>query len=200
MLSSGFHQVIAPKAKTLNIIWGAFLAACVVYVVVAWIMFGLASGGAEPVLDSPSSGGLLPTIFAVVAILALGASVVAERMLLTPSRLETHLREVPTAASVLAFNSDFPATPSGNQTQLFDRLSDTEKRLVGLSIPYQTANIVIWACRESIVVLGLVLAVLQASFPVILPFAAVGFVTILLKVPRPASVYASRLDLARKFS
>ncbi len=38
MASAKFRAVIAPQARTLNVIWGAFLAAPFIYVGVAWVL------------------------------------------------------------------------------------------------------------------------------------------------------------------
>ena len=42
MLSTGFKTWIAPRARALLVIWGAILLAPVIYVVIAWFLFGRA--------------------------------------------------------------------------------------------------------------------------------------------------------------
>lgn len=200
MLSREFIRTVSPKAKVLNIIWGAFLAASVIYVFIAWIMFGQTGSAVETGADPAELPAFLPLIFAVLAIGALGASIVVERILLAPARLQAHIRQVPNAASVLATSRNPLGQPSAEKVRLFEGLSDEEKRLAGLVEPFQTAHIVIWALREGIVIMGLVLAILQASFTAVLPFAAVGFVALLLKVPRLMPFYERNFDLVRRIS
>ncbi|MGD9548519.1 MAG: hypothetical protein AB7V45_13380 [Candidatus Krumholzibacteriia bacterium] len=200
MLSREFIRTVSPKAKVLNIIWGAFLAACVIYVFIAWIMFSQTGRAVETGTEPAELPAFLPLVFAVFAIGALGASLVVERIMLAPTRLKDRIRQVPTAAAVLATNRNPLGQPSAEQVRLFEGLSDEEKRLVGLVEPFQTAHIVIWAMREGIVILGLVLAILQASFTAVLPFAAVGFVALLLKVPRLMPFYERNFDLVRRIN
>jgi hypothetical protein len=45
MLSPGFRKLIAPRARALGVIWFAFLTATIIYVALAWIVFGQ---GGEP--------------------------------------------------------------------------------------------------------------------------------------------------------
>jgi len=193
MLSPDFHRAIAAKAKVLNIIWGAMLAASLFYVVLAWIMSGQTGGG-----EAQESGPMMMTIISVVALGALGASIWAERRMLAPSRLAQYVEQVPAAGVLIAgLNGAVTATPE--QIQQFATLSDTEKRLAGLSVPYQMAMIVVWSLRESVVVLGLVLSVMQTSFAAILPFALIGVAALVQKAPRSAAFYERQLELVRRF-
>jgi hypothetical protein len=197
MLSPEFHQALAPRTKVLNLIWGAFSVACVFYVAIAWVMFEQPAG--SEVANGPAAGPgrMLPLIFAFAAMSMLAASFFVERLMLSPAKLAPHVQRTPVAEMILRTSQTGGSAPSPDQIRLFDGLSETEKRLAGLSGAYQTSQIIVWALREGIVVLGLVLAIMQGSFTAILPFAAVGFVTMLLKVPRPVSFYEGQLDFVR---
>jgi len=199
MLSPEFHQAMAPKTKILNLIWGAFTVACVVYVAVAWYILEQSGSSAAAMGQSEQPDPMLGMVFKVVAFSMLLASIAAERLLLAPSKLAALLKSAPEAATVFATNQVSPTSPSAEQARLFESLPEAEQRLAGLGGVYQTSRIVVWALREGVVVLGLVLAIMESSFPVILPFAAVGFITMLIKVPRPVSFYESQLDAARKY-
>ena len=199
MLSPEFHQTLATKTRILNLIWGAFSVACLFYVAISWIMFEQPGSNAAEAGAAAESDPMLTIIFAVVGMSMLGASIFAERIMLAPAKLAPHVQQAPSAAAVFALSRTGTSAPNSGQLALFAGLTETEKRLAGLSGVYQTALIVIWALREGIVVLGLVLAVMQSSFQAILPFAAVGLVTMLLKVPRPVAFYESQLDHVRKY-
>ena len=199
MLSPEFHQTMASKIKILNLIWGAMTFACVVYVAVAWFILEQSGSSAAMAGEATGPDPMLGIVFKVVAFSMLVASIVAERLLLAPSKLASHLKNVPSAAAVFATNQANSSAPSPEQIRLFENLSETEQRVAGLGGVYQTSRIIIWALREGVVVLGLVLAIMQGSFPAIIPFAAVGLLAMIIKVPRPVSFYESQLDAARRF-
>ena len=81
--------------------------------------------------------------------------------------------------------------PAGEGQGIFGNLSDSEKRLACLWPHYQTTTpIVVWAMREAIAVVGLVLAILQQDFRVVIPFAAAALILMLIKLPRPTRFFA----------
>ncbi len=200
MLSPQFHQVLAPRVKILNTIWGVFLAAGVFYVVIAWIMFGQAGGADEVPAETSAPRGMMQAIAAAVALTSLTASIFVERFQLAPSRLQAFVTRVPLVDAVFPSNQLGRTIPDPELARVYESLSDTEKRLAGLGNPYQTTQIMVWAMREAIVLIGLVLAIMLGSFTAILPFAVVGVAAVALKVPRPAGFIESQRDLAQKFS
>ncbi|MBM4131767.1 hypothetical protein FJ250_12195, partial [bacterium] len=80
MLSPELRAASAPRARTLNVLWGAFLAATVFYVAVT--MFAI--GDAEP-----AEGAAAPTLdpWILTAVLALAAAVAAAGSFLVPRLL-----------------------------------------------------------------------------------------------------------------
>jgi hypothetical protein len=66
------------------------------------------------------------------------------------------------------------------------KLPAAEQRLLSLWQHYQTTMIVVWAILESIAVVGLVLAIVQHDFWVVIPFASVAVLLMAMKRPRPA--------------
>ena len=197
MLSQGFNKVLTPKAKFLNIIWGAFMMAPVFYSVVAWIMFGKSATG-ELVWDADFlSGDPRLTISVIIALLALGASVYAERVMLSPARLQENVRKYPQFTDILPIKQGGMSQQSPALESIYNDLPETEKRLASLFVAYQTALIVNWALREAVVVVGLVVAIMCTSFTTVLPFAAVSMIALGLKVPRPTSFFEKNKNVVK---
>ncbi len=188
MLSTEFRKLIAPRAKVLNIIWGAISIAPVFYVAVAWIMFGQVAAGDLDASGLPPAGRSNLNLIGAIALIMLGlGSVYYERKFFGASVLKDKLARDPDWSLASP-----QGTMGGSQDGqgLFENLSDSEKRLAGLWPHYQTTMIVVWSMREAIAVVGLVLAILQEDFRVVIPFAAAAMILMLIKLPRPTRFFA----------
>ena len=173
MLSSDFKILIAPRARALFVIWGAITLAPVMYLVIAWFLFGQAEGpiaGVES--DLPWSQIGMGSLF----ILGIGATYY-QRFALGAGRLKAILD----SESVV---------PGGKDRDLVLKLSPAEQRLLSLWQHYQTTMIVVWAILETIAVVGLVLTILQRDFRIMIPFALAAIILMVLKRPRPAEFMA----------
>lgn len=169
MLSRDFKALIAPRARALFVIWGAIMLAPLMYVVVAWFLFGQTEGqgmGAETDLPWTQIGMGLLVLLGI-------AATYYQRVALGSGRLKA-IVEAP------------PVAPGGKDQDLFEKLPSAEQRLLNLWQHYQTTMIVVWAILEAIAVVGLVLTILQRDFRVIIPFALAAIILMVLKRPRPA--------------
>jgi F0F1-type ATP synthase membrane subunit c/vacuolar-type H+-ATPase subunit K len=163
MLTNAIKAAAAPQVRVMNIIWGAFMAAAPIYVFVASVYVRSAAPAAEE--------GVLQMVILEVA--AVAALVLAVASFLYPR---------------WAFGPGLPAdpprwAPSGG-AQAPD-LSDSDRRALSWLAHYQSTLIVVWALREGVVVLGLVVTIVRGQFNLLLPFAAAALVLLALGRPRP---------------
>lgn len=173
MFSPELRAAFAPRARALNVLWVAFLAATVFYVALAMFAVGgseLAGAAAE----SPADPWLLATLLAIAAVFAAAGSFVIPRLFLragggSPPKL-TGGRQGPTAAEASAAA----------------RLPASERVLLDLLPAYQTTLIITWALREAIAVFGVIAAVTMRQPAAAVPFAAVAFALLVLARPRVA--------------
>jgi len=173
MLSNAFKTWIAPRARALLVIWGAILVAPVMYVGIAWFLFGRTDhfqAAENPGLPWSQIG------MGLLLVLVLGAGYF-QRWALGGERLRAILATVPVPAA-------------GKDRDLFKKLSPAEQSLTGLWQHYQTTMIVVWAILESMAVVGLVLAILQRDFRVVIPFSVAAVVLLILKRPQPGKFFA----------
>lgn len=189
MLSVEFRNLIAPKTKVLYIIWGAITLAPVMYILVAWFLFGQ-TGDSFSLDSSLKSGSDLPLKeIGVGLLLVLGFSATFyQKKSFSDEMIAQKMSEDPVWTSGAA---QLGSGSSDSGGEIFLNLSDREKRLVGLWAHYQTTMIVVWALLESLAVVGLILAILQEDFRVVLPFAAAAFALMILKMPRPTRFFAA---------
>ena len=188
MLSADFKDLIAPRARVLNLIWGAFTFAPVMYAVMAWIMFGQASHTPNEIAPLAEGPGLPLKEIGLGLILVLGFSAIFyQKRSFSGDFLAKKMAGDPVwppAGSMMA------SGPGDQGREIFERLSASEKRLAGLWPHYQTTMIVVWALLESIAVLGLILAILQRGFWVMVPFACAAVILNVMKMPRPTRFFA----------
>ncbi len=188
MLSAEFKKLIAPRAKVLNFIWGALAFATVFYVAVAWFMFGQGTAGDLEASGLPSVGRSNLNLIGAIVLVMLGlGSVYYERKSFGASVLKDKLARDPDWS--LASSQGTGGGPGEGQG-IFENLSDSEKRLACLWSHYQTTMIVIWTMREAIAIVGLILAILQQDFRVVVPFGAAALILMLIKLPRPTRFFA----------
>lgn len=187
MLSSGFKELIAPQAKVLNLIWLAFLFATLVYVAIAFLMAGPGDAG-ETVSVPPAETGTMPLNgmgLALMVVLGIGATYYQKTALGTA----TLKKKIPAEPVWPPVGSPMTTGRPGEPNSTFDALPDSEKRLAGLWPHYQTTLIVVWAMLEAMALVGLVLAIVQGEFLVVIPFAAAAGIMLFLKRPRPAGFF-----------
>ncbi len=193
MLSPEFRRILAPAKRNLTIMWGAFMAACFIYSFIAWTV----TRSVKP--PAPRVDSEFLAIAIVCSAVVLAASVLVERFLLRPQRLEACVQH-PVAPAALYPQLNGPATQSKypELDRLFEELAPSEQHLAGLKAPYQTAQIVVWTMRESVAVMGFVLVILGGDLTAMLPFAAVALAAIALQPPRLEAFLERNIDLARK--
>lgn len=76
--------------------------------------------------------------------------------------------------------------PTELGTKAAASLPQSERVLLQYLPAYQSALIVLWAMREAIAILGVVLAILTRNFTIALPFAAAALVLVFMARPRAA--------------
>jgi hypothetical protein len=167
MQSPAFSALAAPMEKVRRVIWLAFNAATLLYVAMAWAMFGAGRPIGAIVPDHPLA---VPLI-----VLALLTTLFARRIgaLAMPER---RLREI------VARDPDPQALARNPQTHQIDQvrlqkivsLAPHEQRLLAAVSALFVPFIVQMACNESIALYGLVLSFVTRSFPPVLPFAALA--------------------------
>ena len=177
MPSSGFNAVIAPRARNLNVIWFAFLAAPFLYTIVGWV----ATRGGRPATGIDVPVGLLQVVLLLAATVLTLASYVYPRRALAEARLRRLLA------------GPFPGQPPAGMADL----EPVEQRLVLLFPHYQTTQIVSLAMREAIAIFGLVLAIVTGSFLMMVPWSIVAVGLISSQPPRSAEFLAGAMGLAR---
>lgn len=180
MPSSKFNAVIAPRARTLNIIWFAFLAAPFFYTVFGY----LATRGERPPTGTDLPVGLLQVVLLLAATLLTLASYVYPRRELAEARLRAVL------------GGPFPGQPPAGMADL----EPVEQRLVLLFPHYQATTIVSLAMREAIAVFGLVLTIVSGSFLMMVPWSIVAVGLISSRPPRPTAFLEGAMGLARAAS
>ena len=188
MLSADFKKLIAPQARILNIIWGALAFAPVFYVAVAWFIFGQGTAGDLEASGLPSVGRSNLNLIGAIVLVMLGlGSVYYERKSFGASVLKDKLARDPDWS--LAGTQGVGGVTIGGQ-EIFEGLPDSEKRLASLWSHYQTTMIVVWSMREAIAIVGLILAILQQDFRVVVPFGVTALILMLIKLPRPTGFFA----------
>jgi hypothetical protein len=180
MLTENFRKLVVPLARNLMIIWGAFLTAPLIYLFIAWTLGrqdGFAEGGAD--------AGLLGMVGALVMVLLVGASIVFERRAYSSATLRAKLAEPP------SFDRFFSRQTKGTAAArtLFESLPESEQKLACMFPHFQTTQVVIWAFREAVAVVGLALAILARDFTLALPFCLAGLVLVGIKPPRSAAFF-----------
>lgn len=136
MLSPDLKNFLSPMVRVMTIIWGAFMAATVIYVFVVWIMFGRNEptiAGAEEALPVP-----IAPIMGVLAFLVIAASIFVERWWFTGARIMAQLnRPAAYERLVPAQGAGAPGATAADR-QAFERLAESEQKLACLVPFYQT--------------------------------------------------------------
>ena len=188
MLSTEFRKLIAPQARVLNIIWGALAFAPFFYVAFAWFLLGQGDAGELDATGLPPVGRSNLNLIGAIVLIMLGlGSVYYERKFFGVSVLKDKLARDPDWS--LAGSQGISGTTIKGR-EIFENLSESEKRLACLWSHYQTTMIVIWSMREAIAVVGLILAMMQQDFRVAVPFGVAALILMLLKLPRPTRFFA----------
>lgn len=177
MLSNELRSLAAPQARVMMIIWGAFMAASVVYAVVGAVLMDL-----EPAHGGPDAT-MMQIIFAAVAISVAVSSFIVERILLAPARVARQLQQRPSVACLSGRNTSEISAIADR----FGRLAESEQRLLCLVPFYQTSMIVVWAMREAVAIIGLVLTIMLGRLLVCVPFIAVAVALLAFSPPRVAT-------------
>jgi len=168
MFSQTFHEVTRPMKRVQRAIWIMFNGAILAYVAVICFLFGLPTGGAEPLRSNPLSVPL-----GVLAVLTAITSLWSADLVLPKSRIR----------AVLDRQLD-PGDPAPiAQTSLADTehlariaLSDDEQRMRAL-IPFIfNALIVQLAFGNAIALYGLLLGYFSQSVTPMLPFVILSLI------------------------
>ncbi|MCP4570775.1 MAG: hypothetical protein GY838_00325 [bacterium] len=196
MLSSEFRKLIRPLAITLNIIWGAFLVAPIIYVGIAWFMFGMNDGAATDPPVSDFDPMLIQTILTVVAVVLVAASFIYRRWALSDEKVQDRMRSM---AAPDATVGGFSAQQLAALKDGMESLSPAEQRLATVFPHYQQTTIITLAMREAISIFGLVLTILKGDFATVVPFAVVSVALMAGQPPRVATFMERVLRVARSF-
>ena len=182
MLSTDFKILIAPKVRVLNMIWGAIAFAPVMYVGVAWFLFGQTAVAPSDTVPLEVGSGLPLTGIGLGLLLVLGFSATFYQKKSFSGNI---------LAKKMAGDPVWPSTGSKDcGREIFLKLPEGEQRLAGLWPHYQTTMIVVWTMLESIAVVGLILTIMERDFRVVIPFAAAAVILMVMKMPRPARFFA----------
>lgn len=194
MLSSEFIRILTPPTRVLHIIWAAFLTAPLVYVFIAWLMFGRKAQ--EPAIVTPGQidPALIQWTLTGVAAVQVVVSFVWRRRAFSDETLRAKMKGVDTGAGTALSAPQLVALQEG-----VDTLPTAEQRLANLFPHYQQTTIVVLAMREAIAIFGLVLAIISASFTMVLPWAGTAIVLMAAQPPAAQSFMESKLHLARSF-
>lgn len=163
MISPQLREQLAKTARPTLIIWGAFMAATLVYVAMAWMV-----SRSRPQL--PELPAFLPSLLALAALAALAGGVCCRRFLFTDAQL-LKAPESPPATSPSTI-----AVPEG--------AAPRERRLFAVLAFVQTRYVITWACFEAVAVIGLVAVLAGQPALTVVPFAAVALAAIALSRPR----------------
>lgn len=152
--------------RRLRLIWIAFMVAVGIYVFLGATVVAKSTEGEPPAMPVP-----VHLIFGLLALAEIVVYFLAPAFLLGESRLAQ-------AISRGASSVSLPET-AGSPADARNRA------LLALLAAYGNAMIVLWAVAESIAVYGLILTIVLRATTWLHPFAAVGFVLLALRPPRP---------------
>ncbi len=177
MQSPTFSALIEPMARVRRIIWLAFNAATIIYVLIAYMMFG--SGGSMAAIV-PANPLAIPLIIigALTALLSRRVSA----LIMPDRRLREIVARDPDPQSLARNQRTRRIDP--NRLQKIRSLSPHEQRLLAVASALFTPFVVRMALNESIALYGLVLSFISQSFPPVLPFAAVALALNLTVSPK----------------
>lgn len=171
MLSRELQQAVAPRARTLNVLWSAFLAATVIYVGVVAFALGSAASR-ESAAGAPPDPWLVTAVLAAMAVAAAAGSFFVPRLLLSGGK-----------GSSLAI-AGAGSAPTAAEAAAAPRLPESERTLLGYLPAYQTTLIIVWALREAIAVFGVIAAILTRQPATVVPFAVAALALLALARPR----------------
>ncbi len=161
MVSPSLQAAITRNKRTLLVIWLAFLAAPVIYLVVAYYVLAGSRAGATMHLPA-----FLPYVVLVGGLGLAG-------MVYTISRKQM----------ARAAKGDVAPSGAGGSVVAPPELDADERTLYFRLALYQTAMIIRWAGFEALAVYGLVLVVVMHTYPPIVYGAALALLLILLNRP-----------------
>jgi hypothetical protein len=130
--------------------------------------------------DAAAAPSVLRPVFGVVGFLLVVGSIFFERWWFSGRNIMAKLSGAPAFAQVNPQGGG-----KGPSREVFESLSESEQKLVCLVPYFQTGMIVIWAMREAVAILGLVLVILEKDFMVAIPFTLGAALLIVIKAPRP---------------
>ena len=192
MVSTEIVRFLAPRARVLNMIWGAFAVAPLIYVLVSWI---LTKNIVEP---QPSVDvELFKSLFAALALVCAVGSTFFRRWATSERVLQGKLSGAAASAGRATVGSIAGPIDAGPE---FANLSEVDQSLARGFVHWQTSLIVVWTLREALAIFGLVLVVLLQEFSVVLPFAGASLALVLLQPPRVQAFLEAAESLARTAS
>jgi uncharacterized membrane protein YbaN (DUF454 family) len=167
MESPTLSVLLAPMVRVKWLIWAAFNLATILYVALAYVMFGRLGliGSMVPPVSQTA------VLFLLAAITAIASRRVS-RWVMPDRRLEELLARGPDPES-LARNSQ-TGEINAQRLQKVRSLDPAEQRLLAASFSLFTPFVVELAFGEAIAIYGLVLSFWSHTFLPVLPFAAVA--------------------------
>ena len=179
MLSTVLNDAIKPRQRLLTTMWGAFMAATVIYVFVSWMVTRNPTAATAGATATPLDRNLVSAVLAVLSVALAAASYVYPRYAFSAGRLV----QAPRRGAGLGNARD----PGAIEAQAAAHLPESERALLKYLPAYQSTLIVVWAMREAIAVLGVILALLTREFTIALPFAGAALVLLAMARPQTAA-------------
>ncbi len=142
-MSPDFRDLVASQQRRLTVVWGAFVAATVLYTALGVVLSRQAMGPTAGLSSLPIVVGIATCGLAVA-----GAGAAAGRKLLTHALQGGNIR-----GTTLP-----PPRPLGRE------LTEDERFLISRLPAYQSVMIITWASYEAAAVVGLVLTILRRDF------------------------------------
>lgn len=186
MSSPTLRELLRPAMVVNSVLWFVLTASIFVYGAVAFLLAQQGPGPSDP----PPA---LPIVFSVLAVLTGLASLLVPRVLLSDRRIRQAMQ--PDVDPVTLARNPKLGVVDEERLRKIRTLDPSERKLLQLPGLYFTPFILRLVLNESIVIYGLVIAILSHSFAPILPFAAAAVVLNLVCLPRidPLLERASRL-------
>jgi fatty acid desaturase len=187
MESPTLSAMVAPMVSVKWLIWAAFNVATILYVAVAYLMFGRAGSMGSMVPPGPQ-----PLAMFVLAAITAIASRRIPKWVMPDRRLHEILTRDPDPES-LARNAQ-TGQVNAQRLQKIKTLAPAEQRLLAASSSLFAPFVVQLAFGEAIALYGLVLSFWSHAFLPVLPFAAIA---LLLNLPLSPKL-APELERLRK--
>ena len=168
MADSSLREFQRQIHRTQILIWVAFMTACPIYLVVAYV---LVSGRA--LTGPPENFQIFLMIMTALALMSAVGSIVYRRYSLSDQKLRAKLKE---QAGTGPSSEDIRMMGGAKIEEAYRELSSDDRKSGALLVTYMQSMIVAWAFNEAIAIYGMLLVVMGGPIWYLLPFlvASVG--------------------------